>query len=108
MGGCLALPQLLVSGMQRVVHFADFQNLVAAQNHQRFIYRQAQHFVRGKYWALTDTAAFTILRCIIGDAQGTQCLGGAGHCHTGNAGALGDVLGGQLIRAAKKKLDIMR
>ena len=71
MGRCLAFPQLLVSRMQGVVHFVDFQNFVSAQNHERFIYRQAQHFIRCQHRPLTDTAAFAVLRCVVGDAQGT-------------------------------------
>ena len=106
MGGRFALPQLLVSRVQRVVHLVDFQNFVPAQNYQRFIYRQAQHFVRGQHRSLSDTTALAVLRRIVGDAQGTQCFGGTGHCHTGNAGALGNVLGSQLICAAKKQLHI--
>ena len=106
MGGRFALPQLLVSRVQRVIHLVDFQNFVPAQNYQRFIYRQAHHFVWGQHRSLSDTTALAVLRRIVGDAQGTQCFGGTGHCHTGNAGALGNVLSCQLIRTAKKKLHI--
>lgn len=70
MGRCFALPQLLVSGVQRVVHLVDFQNLVAAQYHERFIYRQAQHFIRGKHRSFANAAAFAVLWRVVGDAQG--------------------------------------
>ena len=70
MGGCLTLPQLLVSGVQRVVHLVDFQNFVATQNYQRFINRQTQHFVRGQHRPFADTTAFAVLRRIVGNAQG--------------------------------------
>ena len=92
--------------MQGVVHFADFQDFVSAQDDQRFIYRQAQHFVRGQHRPLSDTTTLAVLRRIVGDAQGTQCFGGTGNCHTGDASTLGDVLGGQLVCATEKKLHI--
>ena len=34
MGGRFALPQLLVSRVQRVIHLVDFQNFVPAQKSQ--------------------------------------------------------------------------
>jgi hypothetical protein len=48
----------------------DFQNLVAAQYHERFIYRQAQHFIRGKHRSFANAAAFAVLWRVVGDAQG--------------------------------------
>ena len=92
--------------MLGIVQLVDAQYLFAADDDQRLVDGQAQHFVRGQHRAAPDTDCLAVLWGIAGDLKGIEHLGTAGNGHAGDACAGGNIFSGELVGTAKKKLYI--
>lgn len=86
-----------MSGIIQLIHLQDF---LAADNHKRLIYGEPQHFIRREDRPFAYAAGFPKLRCVVGNAPGTELLGLAGYGNAGKPGAGGNKFRSQRVGAS--------